>query len=174
MPLNTTFFYTLGLAIIMPGAGGQISHLHTEKTQNFRFHALYGITPNVCVILWAMVVSYGCLDKHCQPKHLLWAFYFLKTYLSESVLACHHDADEKTIQKWVWYIIVALLDLEGDVVSLASSLCLFDCHVFGKNAQIGLFLKNLKWEDRFIGDVGATCLVTVDGMVFGSMNQNLG
>ena len=31
MPLNTTFFHTLGLAIIMPGAGGWVSHLCTEK-----------------------------------------------------------------------------------------------------------------------------------------------
>ena len=63
------FFHMPGLTIIMPGAGGQVGHLHTEK--NFRSHALYGITPNVCVILWVMLVSYGCFDKHCLPKHLL-------------------------------------------------------------------------------------------------------
>ena len=141
MPLDVTFFHTLGLAIIMPGAGGQVSHLHTEKTQNFRLHALYAITPNVCMILWAMLVSYGCLDKHCQAKHLLWAFYFMKTYLTESVLTSHLDADEKTIWRWVWYMIVALSDLEGDVLSLASSLCLFDCHVFCMNSHICHFLE---------------------------------
>ena len=134
-------------------------------------------TSHMIGILWAMLLSYGCLDNdsHCQPKHLLWAFYFMKTFLTEFVLACHLDADKKTIKKWVWYIIVALSDLKGDVVSLVSSLCLFDCHVFARILTFIFFWKKIKWEDRFIGDVfGATCLVTVDGTGFGSTNQSLG
>ena len=37
MPLNATFFCTLGLAINMPGAGGQISHLLTTKYKTSGF-----------------------------------------------------------------------------------------------------------------------------------------
>ena len=126
------------------------------------------VLPSLCQVLIVRSVistlkkilqvscSRGCLDKHCQPKHLLWAFYFFKTYLSDSVLACHLHTDEKTIWKWVWYIIVALLNLEGDVVSLASSLCLFDCHVFARILTFVIFWRKIKWEDRLIGDVGAT------------------
>ena len=77
----------------------------------------------------------------------------MKTYVSDSVLGCQLDADEKTIWKWVWYIIVAILDLEGDVASLACSLCLFDCHVFCKNSHICHFLDKDYVEDKFIGDV---------------------
>ena len=167
IPLNVTIFCTLGLSIIIPGAGGQISHLCTEKTHNFQFHALYGIILNPCVILWAMLVSYSCLDK-LKRLLLLWTFCFMKVYLTESVLACHLEADEKTIQKWVSYIIVALSDLEGDVVSLASSLCLFDCHICCKKSHICHFLEKIKWEvtessdERFLGLVVVMSLAKCD------------
>ena len=109
-----------------------IRSLSNDTQKNLRFQALYDIAQNVCAILWSMLVSYGCLDKHCQPKHLLWPFYFMKTCLTAAVLTHNLGADKKTIWKWVWYIIVALLDLKHDVISVASSLCLFDCHVFAR------------------------------------------
>ena len=37
MPLNATFFHTLGLVIIMPGAVGQIGHPCTEKNKLWGF-----------------------------------------------------------------------------------------------------------------------------------------
>ena len=52
----------------MPDAGGQVGHLCTEKTQDFRFHALYCITPNVHVILWVIVSGVAVLTSIASPN----------------------------------------------------------------------------------------------------------
>ena len=52
------------------------------------------------------------------------------------------------------------------MVSLVSSLCLFDCHGFARILTFVIFWRQTNWEDRFSGDVGAACLDIVDGTDF--------
>ena len=63
------------------------------------------------------MVGVGDLDVLCQPKHLLWCLFFLKSYTSENAVAASVGADEKTFRKWFWYVIGCLNDLEQDLVS---------------------------------------------------------
>lgn len=47
----------------------------------------------------------------------MWCLLFLKSYATESIIAVTVQADEKTVRKWVWYLITELGDLYDDLVS---------------------------------------------------------
>ena len=94
----------------------------------------------------------------CKPKHLLWALIFLKTYTTESSLAVAIGVDEKTLQKWIFIIIYAISDLEDDWVgSLFTKILL---------TSLTIVFLQIKWENRFHGYCGGSCLVMVDGTEF--------
>ena len=118
--MDANFFFELGITML---SGQYNPRRRCRATENDRFQALYGVSPLVCSILWIMIVIAGGLDPYCQPKHLLWCFLFLKCYLSENVMAAILNADEKTIHKWVWYMMDALNNLEMEVVSLIGIQC---------------------------------------------------
>ena len=65
-----------------------------KETDQRRFRASFGASPEVCVELWQM--TYASLPVLLTFEHLLWAFLFLKIYASESVLAGIVGVDEKT------------------------------------------------------------------------------
>ena len=93
-----------------------------------------------------------------KPKHLLWVLIFLKTYTTESSLTVAIEVDEKTLQKWILIIIYAISDLEDDCVgSCVQKILLMSLTI--------VFLQ-IKWENRFHGYCGGSCLVTVDGTDF--------
>ena len=94
----------------------------------------------------------------CKSKHLLWVLIFLKTYTTESSLVVAIGDDEKTLQKWIFIIIYAISDLEDDWVgSLFTKILLMSPTI--------VFLQ-MKWENRFHGYCGRSCLVMVDGTDF--------
>ena len=102
---------------------------------------------------WSMLV-----EDACKPKHLLWAHILLKTYTTESSLAVAIGVDEKTLQKWIFIIIYAISDLEDDWVgSLFTKILLMSLTI--------VFLQ-IKWENRYHGYRGRSCLVMVDGTDF--------
>lgn len=75
-----------------------------------------------------------------QPKHLLWAFVFLKVYAPSQKIHCTivGGPDEKTFAKWSWAFIKAMVD--------------------------SLYHEVIVWENRFRGWDGKTVgLTTVDG-----------
>ncbi len=121
MQNDSDFFLQLGLSLVL---GGGRQHSQSQATK--QFHSLYGASPFVCSLLWGMIVGFGELDPYCHPKHLMWTLLFLKTYLPETILSIMLDATEKTIRKWIWYIIDTLSDLEPDLVS-AEDVQMFNC-----------------------------------------------
>jgi hypothetical protein len=83
-----------------------------------------------------------------KPANLLWALMFLKLYCAQSVLATLAGAgeksmDEKTFRKWTWLFVEEINHLKYRVI---------------------LF------ENRFHGDVGNICLISVDGTDFWIFN----
>ena len=86
-----------------------------KETDQRRFRASFGASPEVCVELWQM--TYASLPVLLTFEHLLWAFLFLKIYASESVLAGIVGVDEKTYRLHVWTVIKSISDLKGNVVS---------------------------------------------------------
>ena len=55
-------------------------------------------------------------------QHLLWALLLMNKFVTYGVMAKICDADEKTIHKRSWPFIVAIAELEGQVVSLPVSI----------------------------------------------------
>lgn len=81
-----------------------------------RFHSYFGVDVELCSGLWLWI--FDVLPDSASYFHLLWALLFLKTYSSYEVLSGLVGCDEKTYRKWVWIFLVAIADLEQDVVSL--------------------------------------------------------
>lgn len=75
-----------------------------------RFKNFYGVSPNICGIIWNMIESN--VPESCEPKHLLWTLCFLKQYNSDSTNSAIFGADEKTIRKYVWLLTNFLADLD--------------------------------------------------------------
>ena len=110
------------------------------------------------MIVWGELKQSMLVEDACKPKHLLWAHIFLKTYTTESSLAVVIGVDEKTLQKWIFIIIYAISDLEDDWVgSLFTKILL---------TSLTIVFLQIKWENRFHGYCGGSCLVMVDGTDF--------
>ena len=65
-----------------------------------RFRALFGTTPSVCSMFWALMC--GRCRQGSGPEHFLWTLSFLKEYATEHALAALACVDEKTVRKLQW------------------------------------------------------------------------
>lgn len=92
------------------------NYRRSNDVENDRFMANFGTPPSIVALLWQMMASINGIDTYCKPKHLLWTLMFLKTYATFDVIACRVGADEKTVRKWVWYVVFTVADLVDDVV----------------------------------------------------------
>ena len=74
------------------------------------FHQQFGVTPNVCAILWLKLKQNRPFDfKH---KHLLWTLYFLRHYPTQKVMKSWTGCCKVTISKVIWPIIDKLSQLK--------------------------------------------------------------
>lgn len=87
----------------------------SKLTSMRRFKSFFGVTPNVCAIIWKKIKKDA--PTNSAPMHLLWCLNFLKQYSNEHTRRALLDVDEKTIRKWTWTFIELLSNL--DVVQLA-------------------------------------------------------
>lgn len=79
-----------------------------------RFKSAFGVSPNVCSIVWLKIKNH--LSPDFNEIHLLWTLFFLKTYNTEAINRSIFKCDEKTFRRRIWKIIDALSSLR--VVSL--------------------------------------------------------
>ena len=89
------------------------------------FRELFGTKLEVVENVWFLLDELELHPKGGLPKHLLWAFHFMKAYPLEAqgcsaVGGSGGAVDPKTYRKWVWAYIEAISDLELEVVSLLS------------------------------------------------------
>ena len=104
----------------------------TERDRWFR--GIFGTSPQIVSILWNMLDPNITMDylQDISPKHLLWTCMFMKSYCTETYLACFLGVTEKTLRKWVWIFIEAISFLEPDVVSVKDDKCTckrdINCH----------------------------------------------
>mmetsp|Transcript_20385 Transcript_20385/g.20655 ORF Transcript_20385/g.20655 Transcript_20385/m.20655 type:complete len:123 (-) Transcript_20385:700-1068(-) len=87
-------------------------------TAERRFRSVFGVDILVCAIAWEWMNLTDSIPKDGKKTHFLWACIQLMVYPTENVLAVLIDVDEKTFRKWSWSMLLALSDLETDVVSL--------------------------------------------------------
>ena len=53
----------------------------------------------------------------CVLNHLFWSLFFLKNYGTEAQHAAVFHVDEKTLRKWVWFILKGMTTLRVQFVS---------------------------------------------------------
>lgn len=81
----------------------------SEKIALRRFKTFFGVSPNICSIVWKKLEA--DLPHGALPKHLLWCLSSLKQYETEHCRRSLFNADEKTIRKWTWIFVKLLSDL---------------------------------------------------------------
>lgn len=88
----------------------------SKKIALRRFKSFFGVTPNVCSIIWKKLQNE--LPDGAEPKHLLWCLLFLKQYSNEHNRHSILGADEKTIRKWTWTFIELLSNMDVVTISI--------------------------------------------------------
>jgi len=130
-----------------------------------KFTSLFGITAEVTAIAWNLCKD-DWLGYNLQPKHMLWALMFLKSYAKESLLCATANTSRPTFRKWIWKVIKVVC---GKIPSVVSTFCLsaiqihFDVSSFKSNQSLTTLMLQILWSKRFEQDKGLTCKVYVDG-----------
>ena len=83
-------------------------------TASLRFKASFGISVEVCIVLWNKFIEKYPNASH---QHLLWGVYFLKAYPIEAVAAALFGTTEKTFRKHSRAVVERIGSLVNSVVS---------------------------------------------------------
>jgi hypothetical protein len=86
--------------------------------------------------VWNLLIAQNMLPGKASVYHLLWTLQHLKMYCSQTASAMITRVCEKTYRDWVKKFLEALRCVS---------------------------VQYIRWGNRFMNDVGCTCLVTVDG-----------
>lgn len=133
-----------------------------------RFSSWFGVGSCVCTVIWNALVVSGCTQfEGCSAhsKHLLWALYFLNQYDTEAVNASVMGVDEKTFRRWAWFYLEGIAKMDKRYVRTTLTRCYFS-HLILTSYMIPCSVVptfQIIWENRYRGDTGEMCLVTVDG-----------
>ena len=115
------------------------------KTEDRKFRSFFGTCPEVCLDVWNRLKPYDNVHVDSKPKHLLWGSMLIKVYATDEALSSLAKADEKTFPKWAWKFIVAVSDVVTDQV--------------------------IDLENRFRGDIGNQCKLSLDGTHYRCQKQ---
>jgi hypothetical protein len=85
------------------------------------FTAMFGLLPNIAVMLWNEMYIHSFLDNKHQFKHILWTMNFLKVYSTIDVMASSTGVSKVTYQKWIKLTIKCIVKIR--IVS--NVICLF-------------------------------------------------
>ena len=113
MLLTRFFFLHSGMNLM------RVKYKRSNEKRNARwFVALFGTSPDVCLIIWNMLLDNW--TQYCNnpnPIHLLWSFRFMKAYNNWDSHAVEVGVDSKTFRKWVWFYIKGVSKLMQKMVS---------------------------------------------------------
>ena len=93
----------------------------SEKTLPSLCRAHIGVSFAVCADLWKKVQDNGTMPEKAEPKHLIWALIKLRMNNSSKQDSVMFKADEKTVRKWVWMMLEAIVSIKSSVVSVFSA-----------------------------------------------------
>jgi hypothetical protein len=98
--------------------GRSEKRMGTMASEERRFRELFGVSPEVALVMWNLLLEYRLVPFKGTMTHFLWTLCFLKVYAKlQPMCALCGGIDPKTLKKWVWAFIDALASLEGYVVS---------------------------------------------------------
>jgi hypothetical protein len=89
------------------------SNITCETTINRRIRSSFGVTADVVLAIWQILIKKGKLKEKTRIKHLLYMLAYFKTYAAYEVFSSRFQCTEKTFSTWVWYMAdqVATLDI---------------------------------------------------------------
>lgn len=84
-----------------------------------RFSDTFGCDPMDCESVWEGLLENGWIKKRTdiKPMHLLWAFFFLKFYLTTNVNAVIVGTSGKNFSEKVWFMLEGMSHLVEYYVS---------------------------------------------------------
>ena len=129
-----------------------------------RFISFYGTDPLVVAILWLELQNWITQLNGCVLNHLFWSLYFLKNYGTEAQHAAVFHVDEKTLRKWVWFILKGMTTLRVQFVSSVVS----DILTPPRNPPLTNFFSTcfctqIRLGNRFMRDTHQRSALVVDG-----------
>jgi len=83
------------------------------------FMSMFGTTPAVCASTWNLLD----LPPDAEPKHLLWALFFVKQHPKWAVIGKVTGASKPTFKKWAWFFIIKVHDLHPHLVGNFACCC---------------------------------------------------
>ena len=86
-----------------------------------------GVSFAVCADVWGKIIQNNKMPDGAKPKHLLWALMKLNLYETDKRQAVSIKADPKTLRKWVWAMLEAIVSIENMVVSADQKLQWMHC-----------------------------------------------
>ena len=140
----------------------------TAAREDQRFREHFGAPFTTVQMVWDMLEEGGLLPEKGEPKHLLWALYFLKCYPKEgpgcAVVGGSKGAiDPKTMRKWVWLFLKRICKLADHVVSLFFTSCFHQTKSHPSSCRrCSLAKPQIDFKSRLIDDKLNDCLMTID------------
>jgi hypothetical protein len=96
----------------------QRKEMLTANQQRKQWGAMFGTSSVVAADIWNRIDPVATVDRHSEPKYLLYGFLMIKVYAGDEahskIVGCHKN----TFSKWAWIFLEAIHDLHMDVVSL--------------------------------------------------------
>jgi hypothetical protein len=155
-------FEQLGLSIMGRAPNG------SNNTKERRFFSHFGLKAGLVSIVWRELAESNWLQlagRKAKPEHLLWCLLFLNNYSVEEVNAAFVHTSERTFREKVWFYAEGIVQLDRKLVSFPQAFCLTIFYSIAYSTII-LFCNQIRWENRFEGNTGERCLVTVNGVDF--------
>ena len=134
----------------------------TSSTEDRRFREMFGVGIMVADALWTHLDNDGSFESR-SIEDMMRALAFMKMYAKEGLMSTMVGTiDEKTYRKRLWPMLEAIAALESTVVC-NPSFTLSRFPICASNISTSL---QIVWDNRFTGDLGNDCLVSVDGTDF--------
>lgn len=80
--------------------------------------AIVGPSFGVCAQVWNLIVPEESISRLAEPKHLLYALNFLRSYDTYEVHGAVWKCDPITFKTWAWAFVGEIFGLQHHVVSL--------------------------------------------------------
>jgi hypothetical protein len=150
-----------------------------------RIRSMFGFPPNIIAQTWNLIAENNKTPEGCLFKHLLWALAYLKLYLPYDCYAGIFNTCVATYRKWVWALLETIsgLNVVGPIVPQTLYLYIYIyivqyiyilistilINIYILRASFILFtlclypVPKIRWNNRYVGDNGSTCLITLDG-----------
>ena len=93
--------------------------MHPGSPKDKRFRGYFGVSAEVAVEAWEMMVEHDYLPPSHEFLHYLWALAFMQLYPTNDMAlsVALGGSDPKTIRKYIWPMIESITELDAMLVN---------------------------------------------------------